>query len=170
MPRLFGLRRVLRQQQQARAQPNACHARPNLDAAHARDAEAETGDADEQIGDTVAMAAVGDQFGIEQSTAAREGLTKAGFKLVYDKSYPFGTQDLQPIAAVAEEYLFPEGETLAVEGEPGDTMYVIVDGEVQVLGSDEQELAVRGPGDFICEMAAPALASPSTTAWKSSRS
>jgi CRP/FNR family cyclic AMP-dependent transcriptional regulator len=32
-------------------------------------------------------------------------------------------------------------------------MYVIVDGEVRVLGSDEQELAVRGPGDFIGEMA-----------------
>jgi HEAT repeat protein len=62
-------------------------------------------------------------------------------------------QDLQPIAAVTEEYVFPEGEMLAVEGEPGDTMYVIVDGEVQVLSTDEQELAVRGPGDFIGEMA-----------------
>ena len=57
---------------------------------------------DGKIGDTVAMAAVGDQFGIEQSTAAREGLTKAGFKLVYDKSYPFGTQDLQPIVKDAQ--------------------------------------------------------------------
>jgi CRP-like cAMP-binding protein len=62
-------------------------------------------------------------------------------------------QDLRPIAAVSEEYLFPEGEMLAVAGEPGDTMYVIVDGEVQVLGTDEQELTVRGPGDFIGEMA-----------------
>jgi branched-chain amino acid transport system substrate-binding protein len=57
---------------------------------------------DGKIGDTVAMAAVGDQFGIEQSTAAREGLTKGGFKLVYDKSYPFGTQDLQPIVKDAQ--------------------------------------------------------------------
>lgn len=57
---------------------------------------------DGKIGDTVAMAAVGDQFGIEQSTAAREGLTKAGFKLVYDKSYPFGAQDLQPIVKDAQ--------------------------------------------------------------------
>ena len=62
-------------------------------------------------------------------------------------------QDLEPIAAVAEEYLFPEGEMLAAEGEPGDTMYVIVEGEVRVLGSDGEELAVRGPGDFIGEMA-----------------
>src|SRR5882724_6604694 len=57
---------------------------------------------DGKIGDKVAMAAVGDQFGIEQSTAAREGLKKAGFDLVYDKSYPFGTQDLQPIVKDAQ--------------------------------------------------------------------
>ena len=57
---------------------------------------------DGKIGDTVAMAAVGDQFGIEQSTAAREGLSKGGFKLVYDKSYPFGSQDLQPIIKDAQ--------------------------------------------------------------------
>jgi len=57
---------------------------------------------DGKIGDKVAMAAVGDQFGIEQSTAAREGLKKGGFTLVYDKSYPFGSQDLQPIIKDAQ--------------------------------------------------------------------
>jgi branched-chain amino acid transport system substrate-binding protein len=57
---------------------------------------------DGKIGAKVAMAAVGDQFGIEQSTAAREGLKKAGFELVYDKSYPFGSQDLQPIVKDAQ--------------------------------------------------------------------
>src|SRR5215211_6388641 len=62
-------------------------------------------------------------------------------------------QELQPIAAVAEEEDFSEGELLAVRGEPGDTLYVIIDGQVQVLGADEQELAVRGPGDVIGEMA-----------------
>ena len=62
-------------------------------------------------------------------------------------------QELEPIAAVAEEEDFSGGELLAVRGEPGDTLYVIVDGQVQVLGADEQELAVRGPGDVIGEMA-----------------
>ena len=62
-------------------------------------------------------------------------------------------QELEPIAAVAEEEDFSEGELLAVRGEPGDTLYVIVDGQVQVLGADERELAVRGPGDVIGEMA-----------------
>ena len=45
---------------------------------------------DGKIGSKVAMAAVGDQFGIEQSTAAREGFKKAGFEVVYDKSYRSG--------------------------------------------------------------------------------
>src|SRR6478672_2438242 len=45
---------------------------------------------------------IGDKIGIEQSTAAREGLKKAGFNLVYDKSYPFGTQDLQPVVKDAQ--------------------------------------------------------------------
>ena len=62
-------------------------------------------------------------------------------------------QELEPIAAVAEEEDFSEGELLAVRGEPGDTLYVIVDGQVQVVGAGEQELAVRGPGDTIGEMA-----------------
>ena len=57
---------------------------------------------DGKIGTKIAMAAVGDQFGIEQSTAARDGLKKAGFELVYDKSYPFGTQDMQPVLKDAQ--------------------------------------------------------------------
>ena len=50
-----------------------------------------------KIGQKVAMISVSDQFGIELSTAARDAFTKAGFDLVYDKSYPAGTQDLQPL-------------------------------------------------------------------------
>jgi CRP-like cAMP-binding protein len=62
-------------------------------------------------------------------------------------------QDLQPIAAVAEEHVFSEGDTLAAEGEFGDTMYVIVEGAVRVVAGDRKELAVLGPGDVIGEMA-----------------
>jgi HEAT repeat protein len=60
-------------------------------------------------------------------------------------------QDLQPIAEVAEEHLFAEGDLIAVEGELGDTTYVIVDGEVDVVAGDRM-LAVRGTGDVIGEM------------------
>jgi len=55
-----------------------------------------------RINKKIAMIAVGDQFGIELSSATREGLKKAGFDLVYDKSYPFGTQDMQPVLKDAQ--------------------------------------------------------------------
>jgi branched-chain amino acid transport system substrate-binding protein len=50
-----------------------------------------------KVGAKVAMVSVSDQFGIELSTAARDAFKKAGFELVYDKSYPAGTQDVQPL-------------------------------------------------------------------------
>jgi branched-chain amino acid transport system substrate-binding protein len=55
-----------------------------------------------KIGDKLAMISVADQFGIEQSKAAREGFKKGGFNLVYDKSYPFGSQDMQPVLKEAQ--------------------------------------------------------------------
>src|SRR5919106_764732 len=60
-------------------------------------------------------------------------------------------QDLQPIADVAEEHLFAEGDIIAAEGEPGETTYVIVEGDVDVVAEDRM-LAVRGTGDVIGEM------------------
>ncbi|TKT77437.1 amino acid ABC transporter substrate-binding protein [Aquamicrobium sp. LC103] len=50
-----------------------------------------------KIGDEVAMASIADGFGIELSTAGRTALQENGFKLVYDQTYPLGTQDLAPI-------------------------------------------------------------------------
>lgn len=53
--------------------------------------------AEGKIGKSVAMVAVADGFGIDLSTAARDAFKKAGFNLVYDRTYPIGTQDLAPI-------------------------------------------------------------------------
>jgi branched-chain amino acid transport system substrate-binding protein len=55
-----------------------------------------------KIGANIAMVSVADQFGIELSTAGRDAFKKAGFTLVYDKSYPIGTQDMQPILSEAK--------------------------------------------------------------------
>lgn len=55
-----------------------------------------------KIGANVAMVSIADGFGIDLSTAARNGLNKAGFKLVYDKSYPIGTQDMAPLIGEAQ--------------------------------------------------------------------
>ncbi|MGZ4213369.1 MAG: Npt1/Npt2 family nucleotide transporter [Actinomycetota bacterium] len=61
-------------------------------------------------------------------------------------------QDLEPIAAIAEEYSFADGEMVAEQGAPGDSMHIIVTGEVEV-DADGRPLAMRRSGDVIGEMA-----------------
>ena len=55
-----------------------------------------------QIGNKIAMVNVADAFGIELANAARPIFKKAGFEIVYDKSYPLGTQDLSPVVKGAK--------------------------------------------------------------------
>ena len=55
-----------------------------------------------KIGKRVAVANVGDPFGIELANAARPLFKAAGFEIVYDKSYPLGTQDLAPVIKAAK--------------------------------------------------------------------
>ena len=50
-----------------------------------------------KIGAKVTLVSIADQFGIELSGAAREAFKKHGFMLTYDKTYPMGSQDLQPL-------------------------------------------------------------------------
>ena len=50
-----------------------------------------------KIGKRVAMVNVADAFGIELAEAARPIFKRHGLELVYDKSYPLGTQDLAPV-------------------------------------------------------------------------
>ena len=57
---------------------------------------------EKKIGDNIAMVSVADGFGIDLSKAARAGFEKAKFKLVYDKSYPIGTQDMSPVVGEAQ--------------------------------------------------------------------
>ena len=47
---------------------------------------------------------------------------------------------------------FAAGETIFAEGEPGDTMYVILDGDVGINVGD-RPLEVAGPGAIVGEMA-----------------
>jgi CRP-like cAMP-binding protein len=62
-------------------------------------------------------------------------------------------EDLAPVAIVAEEVAFRTGETIIGQGEPGEGLYVIVDGEVAVVIQGAGQVAVRGPGSVIGEMA-----------------
>jgi HEAT repeat protein len=64
--------------------------------------------------------------------------------------------DLKPIASIAEEHAFADGDTIARQGEEGDEMYIIVSGEVSVAVRDRglagRIVAVRSAGDAVGEM------------------
>ncbi len=55
-----------------------------------------------KIGKKIAMVNVADAFGIELAEAARPIFKKHGLEIVYDKSYPLGTQDLAPVVKGAK--------------------------------------------------------------------
>jgi hypothetical protein len=65
--------------------------------------------------------------------------------------------ELAAIASVTEEAVYDKGSTIIKEGEPGETMYMMVSGEVSVLkaqdGGHEIELDRMGSGDYFGEMA-----------------
>jgi HEAT repeat protein len=66
-------------------------------------------------------------------------------------------EDLRRIAEVAEEHAFVDGETMAVQGDVGDEMLILVSGELAVVVRDgegpERMVARRGSGDVVGEMA-----------------
>lgn len=55
-----------------------------------------------EIGNRLAMVNVADAFGIELMNEAKPAFLAAGFELVYDSSYPLGTQDLSPVMKAAK--------------------------------------------------------------------
>ena len=55
-----------------------------------------------KIGNRVAVVNVADAFGIELANAGRPIFQQAGFEIVYDRSYPLGTQDYAPIMKAAK--------------------------------------------------------------------
>lgn len=55
-----------------------------------------------QIGNKVAAVNIADDFGIELANRGRPLFKEAGFDIVYDKSYPLGTQDYTPVINAAK--------------------------------------------------------------------
>jgi HEAT repeat protein len=64
--------------------------------------------------------------------------------------------DLKRVAAIASEQHYPDGEVIAVQGEPGEEMYIIVKGTVRVLIGEAaqslKEFARRKTGEVVGEM------------------
>ncbi|MFP4000155.1 MAG: cyclic nucleotide-binding domain-containing protein [Desulfobacterales bacterium] len=65
--------------------------------------------------------------------------------------------ELAAIAAVTREVDYEEGHSVIAEGEPGDSVYLIIDGQVAVCkgrDTDHQiQLDTMGGGDYFGEMA-----------------
>ena len=65
-------------------------------------------------------------------------------------------EDLEIVAENTQEEWFPRDTDIFYQGDEGNRMFVIVDGQVQVIRNrdgKDQIVAERGPGDFIGEMA-----------------
>ena len=65
-------------------------------------------------------------------------------------------EDLQKVAAIAQEQWFPKDAAICRQDEEGNMMFIIVDGPVDVVRTShgkEQVISTRGPGAFVGEMA-----------------
>jgi branched-chain amino acid transport system substrate-binding protein len=80
------------------------------------------------IGNKVAVVNVADAFGLELIGAAKPALAEAGFEIVYESSYPLGTQDLAPIISGAKA---AAPDAFIAFSYPGDTFALTEQAQVQ---------------------------------------
>ncbi len=77
-------------------------------------------------------------------------------KVLFLKSAPLFAkvtgEDLAPLAHVAEEQTYAPGAAIFEQGEPGDSLFVIVRGRVSIV-HDGEAVATLGPGEAFGEMA-----------------
>ncbi len=121
--------------------------------------EALQGDPDPGISET-ARQALGRVKGIDQS-GGREPMLSTMDKIIHlKKIYVFSdlqVRELAAIGSVTEERDFPKDEIVVREGEPGDTMFLIISGEVSVIrnyGTEQETLIAKiTEDDYFGEMA-----------------
>lgn len=82
------------------------------------------------IGSRVALVHVADAFGLELIAAAKPALEAAGFEIVYEASYPLGTQDVAPIISGAKA---AEPDAFIGFSYPGDTFALTEQAQIQNL-------------------------------------
>ncbi len=82
------------------------------------------------IGNKVALVNVADAFGLELIGVAKPALTAAGFEIVYETSYPLGTQDLAPVISGAKA---ASPDAFVALSYPGDTFALTEQAQVQGL-------------------------------------
>jgi branched-chain amino acid transport system substrate-binding protein len=100
-----------------------------------------------EVGNKVAVAYVGDAFGQEMSSSGIPAFKAAGFEIVYETSYPLGTQDLSPVISSAKAaapdafvaYSYPPDsfaltEQAQIQGLNTKVFYVGVGGALTAFG------------------------------------
>lgn len=61
-------------------------------------------------------------------------------------------RDLKEIARIGYEKAFSQGALLTREGEPGESLFVILEGSVAIQRGDDM-VGMRGPSEFVGEIA-----------------
>jgi branched-chain amino acid transport system substrate-binding protein len=82
------------------------------------------------IGKRVAVVNVADAFGLELIASGKPALQKAGFEIVYEASYPLGTQDLAPIISQAKA---AKPDAFVAFSYPPDTFALTEQAQIQDL-------------------------------------
>lgn len=80
------------------------------------------------IGKRIAVVNVADAFGLELAAAGKPALQKAGFEIVYEASYPLGTQDLAPVITQAKA---ANPDAFVAFSYPGDTFALTEQAQIQ---------------------------------------
>ena len=83
-----------------------------------------------EIGNRVALVNVADAFGLELIGAAKPALAAGGFEIVYEASYPLGTQDVAPIISGAKA---ASPDAFIGFSYPGDTFALTEQAQIQNL-------------------------------------
>jgi branched-chain amino acid transport system substrate-binding protein len=94
-----------------------------------------------EVGNKVAVVCVGDAFGQEMSASGIPGLREAGFEVVYETSYPLGTQDLSPIIAGAKA---ANPDAFIAYSYPPDTFALTEQAQIQGLNTQVFFVSVGG--------------------------
>lgn len=81
-----------------------------------------------EIGDGVALVHVTDAFGLEMAGATKPRLEEAVFEIVYETSYPLGTQDMAPIVSGA---IAAAPDAFVAFRYPGDTFALTEQARIQ---------------------------------------
>jgi 1-acyl-sn-glycerol-3-phosphate acyltransferase len=89
---------------------------------------------------------------VEADSGGEEVLEQQLRSIPFFRNLPVGA--LEAVAAQLQPQHHGRGDVVFHQGDPGEAMYLVVSGQVEVLaGADQAPLAALGPGSFVGELA-----------------